>query len=285
MRNIACAVVGGLVASTIFAGNAPAATVLFSDGFENQTDPLGAPPVGESWSPSGGGNIDLSTNVGPPSRVLNGTTSIKQLLGGSYIGLGNSGGLVAGNTVEYVFNVNVLNDGGGDPSHTFNAPVQIALGFSNGSLGQLARIGLIAPGGENEYAATNGATIVASSVTALANTAGFDKLRAVLTLTSPAAGQIGGTYDVFVSRDGGAETQIADDFALTPKAIPDGPDVDTLAGDDTRPAFSISRGGSSASPFYDDISITATAPAVPEPAALGLGAAAFGMLLARRNRR
>ncbi len=87
---------------------------------KGQTDPLGALAI-ESWTPSGG-DIDLSTSTGPPSRVLSGTTSIKQLVGGSYIGVGNSGGLVAGNTVEYIFNVNVINDGGGDPNHTFNGP-------------------------------------------------------------------------------------------------------------------------------------------------------------------
>ncbi len=87
----------------------------------------------------------------------------------------------------------------------------------------------------------------------------------ILSLTATSATEIGGTYDVFVSIDGGTEVQIANDFALTPRAIPDGPDAEgTAPGDDTRPAFAISRGGSSASPFYDDISITAVA-AVPEP--------------------
>lgn len=259
--------------SGFLAGGAGAATTYFSDGFENQTNPLKAPDIGLSWSDNGTGhNYDLTTTSG---QVNSGTTALKTNTPGggvamNLLGTGTSGALVAGNVIQYVINVNQLTLTG-DPAHNFNAPIQLSLTTSAGA--KLAQIGTL-NGGSEDYEATNAGTAQDLGVKVPRNTVPYDTLRVVMTLTSPGLNQIGGTYDFYVKIDGGAEQKLASGFVLNTVTLP--------SSNATNPAFVIQRGGSTSTSFYDDISITSVD--LPEPSTISAVTLIGGVALRRRKR-
>jgi len=264
-------VLGVLASCGLAVGDAQSATVYFSDGFESQTDPLGAPPVGAAWFDSGlGDNHALAAGVGfGGSQALevirdNAGTAIPSLTGA-----GTAGGLVAGNVIEYVFHINQVESPEGT-THNFNAPIQNKIGFANGQA--LINFGTLSGGSEN-YFVTNSGVNVDLGVTIPRNTAAYDALRFVLTLTEPAVGQLGGTYEVFLDVDDadGIATTSRGVFNLTTQVIP--------VANSTNASFQISRGGFTSTSLYDDISISQ----VPEPGSVAVAMVGGLLMIVRRR--
>lgn len=251
-------------------GAANAETVYFYDGFESQTDPLTTPPTGVRWSDNGIGNsYDLVS-----SPTANGSAALKIIRDGStdlpnLSGIGDAGALVAGNVVEFSFLINQIafDD---EPTHNFNAPIQNRVGFSNGVA--LFNFGTLDGGSEN-YFVTDGGTNTDTGVTIPRNTAAYDAVRFVLTLTEPAVGQLGGTYEVFI------DTDDADGIASTSRGVYDLNTVTVPASESTNPAFIFQRGLTTSSTLYDDIRISA----VPEPGTMALYALGSAAMLVRRR--
>lgn len=249
------------------------AVVYFSDGFETQTDPLGNPPIGVRWSDNGLGNnhdiVATPTATGTAALRVNrdGSTDVPNLSA-----VGNAGALVAGNVVEFSLRINTLLNPSNSVSHNFNGPVQLGFGFSNGVA--LANFGILNGGSENYFASDAGSGNVDLGVTAPRNTNAYDTVRLVLSLTEPAAGQLGGTYEVFIDIDDtdGLTTNSLGVFDLAAQSIP--------VAESTNPTIRIARGPSTSDVYYDDISITL----VPEPGSMALAMIGGSLLIARRRR-
>lgn len=249
------------------------ATVYFSDGFETQTDPLGNPPVGVRWSDSGlGNNHDIVA-----SPVASGAAALRVNRDGStdvpnLSAVGNAGALVAGNVVEFSLRINTMLNPDNNTSHNFNSPIQLNIGFANGV--SLANFGTLGGGSENYFASDAGSGNADLGVTIPRNTNAYDTVRLVLTLTEPAAGQLGGTYEVFIDIDDtdGLTTNSLGVFDLATQTIP--------VSESTNPAIRIARGPSTSNVFYDDISISL----VPEPGSMALATIGGVLLIARRRR-
>jgi hypothetical protein len=263
----------GLALTAGVAGTDAGAVVYFADGFETQTDPLGTPPVGVRWSDNGSGNsYDLIT-----SPVATGTTALRVNRDGgtdvpNLLGVGNAGAFVAGNVVEYSFRVNSITNPTNSVSHNFNGNIQVSVSTPSGL--NLASFGTLNGGSENYHASDAGNGNVDLGVTVPRNTAAYDTVRLVLSLTEPAAGQIGGTYEVFVDIDDtdGLTTNSLGTYNLATVTLP--------VSETTNPGVRLSRGPSSSNVLYDDFSITL----VPEPGSMALALAGSVLLIGRRRR-
>ncbi len=273
-RHLGLVLAAGLAGGSL-ASQAEAQVTYFYDGFEAQTDPLGNPPTGLAWRDNGlGDNHAIVT-----SPVATGTQALQLIRSNdgstpNLRGVSDPGALVAGNTIEVVFHIDqqALT---GEPSHAFNGPIQIGVGFSNGQ--NLLRFGTLDANASQNYFTSNDATVGTDlGVSVPVNSAGYDAIRLVLSLTEPAPGQLGGTYQVFLDTDdadGVATTQRGGTFNLATLAVP--------GSESTNASFNLARGPSTSTSFYDDISITQV---IPEPGSMALLTSGGVLVLARRRR-
>lgn len=249
------------------------AAIYFSDGFETQTDPLGNPPTGVAWRDVGNGDnhalVSSPVFAGATALRLNRTNDGTVIP--SLIGVGTAGGLVGGNVLEFVFHINQVADPLSNTTHNFNAPIQNGIGFSNGQT--LLSFGTL-NGNLETYHVTDAGSNVNLGVAVPRNTAAYDALRFVLTLTNPTPTTLGGTYEVFIDTDDadGVATTSRGVYNLTARTIP--------VSEGTNPSIRLSRGSFTSASLYDDISISD----VPEPASLAM-ALVGGLMMIGRGRR
>jgi len=107
-----------------------------------------------------------------------------------------------------------------------------------------------------------------------ANEGRWDDFRAVFSFDQVDANTMGGTYSIYVNLNGAGEQTLALDVPVF--------QTNYNIVDPTQLVVRFNKGPSSGLTFYDNVSINSVV--VPEPTALGLGVAAFGLLI-RRNRK
>lgn len=283
MRKVQYVVASAIAACGLSAGTA-SAVVYFQDDFEAQTvgNDVGAPLVG-SWTEGAGSGLHGADIVGAPAL---GTKSMRLTREGAPpLGPSNAdvsalslpGAIAAGNEVTVQWSINH------EYVHNYNNPMQVAIGHAGSAFNNDSTFVYISDANSSNYAyysgpgqfgVNNNSFVKPSTNTPDANEGKWDTIRAVLTYSQLNPTQLTGTMDLFVSINGAAEIQLANDALLQTTTIP--------ALDPTVMQIRFVKGVSSGLDFYDNVSITAVA--VPEPAAMGLGAAFFGLLI-RRNRK
>ncbi len=257
--------VGGLC---FYAGSASAA-VFFSDDFENQTIPLGPPPVGHDYNTDGttGEPFSLSTSPGPAID----TTSLHLIRPGAddptnpanpTLGCRTNDGLmVDGNVVEVKWSNNQ------DFIHAFNAPIQVQIGMVNGGVGRLMFIGVNDPGGGSYFYTDQSGNQVSTGVKPTLH--GWDTVRAVFTLSVFEAGTpdyMTGTMDLFLSSNGGAEQPLATNVALAYGEIPADDPLTPTWNETTAMLMKIQKGPQCGDTYYDNIRISDSSVAAPAAA-------------------
>jgi len=260
------------------------AQVKFSDNFENEPvsaanglDVIGAPDVGQSWTEgnatvSGAHGVDI---VGSPvigTRSMRLTREGAPPVGpsnGNIDGISLPNTILDGNVVEVKWSIQLF----GGAGHRFNGPMQVSIGHAGSDYSNDSAFISIGDGGNGTYTYTNSTAQYGGSTSSgvQPSLSAWDAVRAVLTYDQVDATTMGGTYDLFVSLNGGAEQQLVNDALLghTSLAVTDPTSMQLRFG--TGPFTSYSH--------YDDVSITV----VPEPTALALGGVIAGMLSLRRR--
>jgi len=282
-------VASALTIGGLCAGGA-SAQVLFQDDFENEAvgTVLGAPLIG-SWSEGVGSGSAGVVVVGSPAL---GTRSVRLAResappnGPSNADLratSISGAIVAGQTVEVKWSLNH------EFVHNFNNPMQVAIGHAGSASNNDSTFVTFSDvngsnyayySGPGQFGSINNSFVKPSTNTPDANEGKWDTLRAVLSYTQLNATQLSGTLDLFVSINGAAEVQLANDALLQTTTVPSDNLVTLGVDESTAMQVRFVKGPSSGLDFYDNVSVTV----VPEPASMGLAAMALGMLV-RRNRK
>ena len=229
------------------------ATTVFFDNFDSQPlGPLGTSvPVGMQWYHQ---TVNVPTVVN--TYAQSGTQSLMVARVGdpkpttpSTLGLSTSGAFAVGNELMFSFDVR----GGGYDS------AQVWLNSGAGVMGGFVIYW------QGKYGFWNNGTTVASTLTPTGTA--FDKVEMLVHLTDAGGGKIGGTYDGWITKSGGARTQIATAYTLVPKTL-----VDGIA----RIQF---QEGAGYTNYYDNVKIEI----IPEPATLSiLGLGLFGLLRRRK---
>ncbi len=272
-----CAVaVGGLLVGSA------SATVLFNDNFEAQTvgTVVAAPPIG-SWVEGSGSGANGVAIVGAPAlgtKSMRLTRESAPPLGpsnGDISAISLAGAIAPG--VETTVQWSYYHQG----DHSFNNPMQVEIGqvgsnFNNGStfiyVADTPHGAYAYYSGPGQFGVNNVSSVL-SSRNASSTEGKWDVIRAVLSYAQLSPTQMTGTMDLFISVNGAAEVQIANDALLSTTTIP--------GTDPTAMQVRFVKGVSSFLDFYDNVSVNSVL--VPEPTSLGL-AAAFGLLV-RRSRK
>jgi len=265
--------------------SAKAVVTVFSDNFEAQAigDAIAQPPIG-TWSEGAGSGNHGADIVGSPAL---GTRSVRIAretappLGpganGDLRATSAFGAVLPGNTVEVKISTNL------ESANRFNNPLQIAIGQVGSNFNNdftFLQIGDVNNGvygfytGPAQFGSLTNTALQPSLNTPLANEGKWDTLRAVLTFSQLDATHMSGTMDYFISLNGAAEVQVADDVLLQTTTIPLGPDSSKLVA-------RIVKGPSTGLSFYDNVTMTAAV--VPEPSTLSLAGAAGLLVLRRRS--
>ena len=239
--------IGLIVACALAVGSAQA-TVVFFDDFDSQ--PLGAlgtsVPTGIQWYHQ---TANIPTVV--DTYAQSGTQSLKVSRAGdpvpttpSTFGLSAGGTAVAGNELKFSFDIL----GAGYDS------AQVWLNFGGGLMG-----GFVIQG-SGFYGFWNNGTAVASALKPTGTD--WDKIEMLVHLTDAGGGLLGGTYDAWITKAGGTQTQIATAYALVPKG------TDGIARIQFQEGYGYTN-------YVDNVMIEV----VPEPATLTmLGLGIFGLL-------
>lgn len=236
-----------LVVCMLAVGSAQA-TVIFSDNFDGQ--PLGtlgtSVPVGMQWYNDGAAVTVVNTYAQSGAQSL----QLARPSGGSpnLLGLSAGGTAVAGNVIKISY----------DQTGKGYDSLQSWLNFGGGAMGGFMIMW------NGHYAVQNNGLNFDSGLTP-SNLGTWDHVEMIVSLVN-VGGNIGGTYDAFITQGTGTRTQIASAFALVPKA------TDGIA----RIHF---QEGSGYTNYIDNVKMEI----IPEPATLSiLGLGLLGLLRRRK---
>jgi hypothetical protein len=202
-----------LCISIIITGIADA-SVVFSDDFETHSPgALGmSSPIGTGWNPSNSIAV-VSSPVLAGSRSLQLTrdyNGASKMQFPALYGIATAGSLVAGYDLTYTFNAY--------RSQTYCAP---EVYFYAGEAHHIYLGGFyVANEASGNYYVFNAGLAVDTGYKSQVQK--WEKIECVLHLVDVGAGKIGGTYDVFITPDGGTRTKIASNCVLVASKSPDG---------------------------------------------------------------
>ena len=269
MRARTCYLSSMLLMPCLGAASAFANVVYFSDNFDTKINPTDNPQIGEPYNTAGttGSPFSLSTNpaIGLQSLELQRNSNPPPPFPNpTLLAIGLNGALTDQNNVQYSWDEYIQS------ANPYNAPVQVQMGYDNGSAGLLDFVGVNDPGsGSFFYTDANG-NQVATGVHPTLNQ--WDHLRVVFHLSEFISGgsnpnYMTGTMDYYVTLNelnGGVEQALATGVPLPYALIPTDDPSHLPIQDSTAPTMKIQKGPFTGITYYDNLLIQQTG-SVPEP--------------------